>query len=558
MKKRLIISNLLILFISLIAMLIGSNIIANKSIESTLSNEIKNYLNIALNVYDGSNESEAAEIITKNNDKIRITFINSSTYEVVYDYGYINDTDEYENHSNRPELINLGSVFIRKSKTLNVKMMYIANIDGDYFVRISIPLSNLSSLKNTYMLYAILIWIIIALISTITTIFLNRLSLKPINKELNKLASIVDSSSSDVDIDELPSQVEKTRNLIESKINALTQEKEKLNYVINNINQGFIVVDEEVNVYLANDMAIKIFNSKVIDVIHKNFIYLCHDEYLLDDIKKALTSKTTLSSEHKIENKTYFVTMSYLDDIWNYGESKCGVAIFIMDMNSISQVEMMKKDFFANASHELKSPLTTIIGNLQMIAEGIVTEKNELNQLIRKSEKEAQRMSKIITEMLELSYLEMGEKTDIQEVECASIIDSLVEKFDFHIKEKRIKITLDVEKTMAQANLSDIQYLISNLIDNAIKYNKENGSVSITLKNSILSIKDTGIGISKENINRIFERFYRVDKARSRALGSTGLGLSIVKHICNKYHYDLSVDSILGVETTFFVKFNER
>ncbi len=557
MRKRLIISNLLILLFSLVAMLIGSNIIANKSIESSASNEIKNYLSIALNIYDGKNEKETANAITNNNKKIRITFINSTSFEVIYDYGYLHDVEAFENHANRPELLNLGNVYIRKSNTTNVKMMYIAGLDGNEFVRISIPLSNLASLKNTYMLYATIIWIIIALISTCTTIFLNRMAIKPINKELNKLASIVDSSSVEVNIDELPIQVIKTRNLIESKIKAVTQEKEKLNYVINSMNQGFVIVDEELNVYLVNEKAMSIFNSKESEIFYKNFIYLCHDEYLIKDIKKALISKTTFSSEHKIEKKDYLITISYIDDIWNYGESKCGVAIFIMDMNSVSQVEMMKKDFFANASHELKSPLTTIIGNMQMISEGIITNKDELNELIIKSEKEAKRMSKIITEMLELSFLEMGEKVDMQEVECASIINSIIEKFDFQIKEKNISISLDIEKTIVNANLSDIQYLISNLVDNAIKYNKVNGEIIIILKNNIFSIKDNGIGISNENINRIFERFYRVDKARSKELGGTGLGLSIVKHICNKYHYDLSVDSILGVGTTFTIKFTK-
>ncbi len=557
MKKRLILVNLFILLVSLIAMLIGSNIIATKSIESSAGNEIKNYLSIALNLYDGTNKSETANIITKNNKHIRITFIDSKTYEVTYDAGY-HDVEEYENHSNRPELLQPGSIQIRKSNTMNVKMMYIAELDGNDYVRISIPLSNLASLKNTYMLYASIIWFIIALISTITTIFLNKVSIKPINKELHKLASIVDSSSVDVGIDQLPAQVEKTRNLIESKIKAITREKEKLNYVINSINQGFLVVDEEMDVYLVNDKALTIFNRKEADILHKNFIYLCHDEYLLKDIQKSLESRTTFSAEHKIENKNYLITLNYLDDIWNYAESKCGVAIFIMDMNSVSQVEMMKKDFFANASHELKTPLTTIIGNMQMISDGIVTDEAELQKLILKSEKEAKRMAKIITEMLELSYLEMGEKTDLQDIECTSVIHSTIEKFDFQIKEKNISIALDIEKTILKANLSDIQYLISNLVDNAIKYNKNNGSISICLKNNTLMIKDTGIGISNENINRIFERFYRVDKARSRELGGTGLGLSIVKHICNKYHYDLSVSSILGVGTTFIIHFDKK
>lgn len=555
MKKRIILTNLLILLLSLVAMLLGTNVIANQSIESSAQNEIQNYLSIALHLYDGKNAEETASAITENHNKIRITFIHSSTYEVLYDYGYLHDTETFENHADRPELLHLGNVYIRTSNTTNVKMMYIAGLDGETFVRISIPLSSLSSLKRTYMLYAILIWILIALISTGTTILLNRLSIRPINQELNKLASLVESTPVDVDIDELPAQVEKTRNLIESKIKEVTQEKEKLNYVIQSFDQGFIVVDQEMHIYLVNDKAIHLFHEQNTDVLHKNILYLCHDQNILDDIQKAFTSKTTFSFEHKIEKKSYFVTFSYLDDIWTDDETKCGVAIFIMDMSSIRQVEMMKKDFFANASHELKSPLTTIIGNMQLISEGIITDGQELHHLIVKSEKEAKRMAKIITEMLELSYLETGEKTDLQEIDCASVLSSTLEKFDFQIKEKHISVTVDVELTTLHANLSDIQYLLSNLVDNAIKYNKENGTITIALKDHVFSIKDSGIGIATENIDRIFERFYRVDKSRSKELGGTGLGLSIVKHICNKYRYDLSVDSILGVGTTFTVNF---
>lgn len=553
MKKRLIISNLLILLVSLICMLVCCNIIANKTIESNARNEITNYLNIATNIYDGSNVQETASTITKNNKEIRITFIDSSSYEVIYDSEYI---DSLENHSNRPELNNLGEVYIRDSKTMNVKMMYIASLDDNVFIRISIPLSNLDSLKKEYIIYTLIIWIIIAIISTSTTILLNKASLKPINKELNKLASIVDSPSANVDINELPNQVEKTRNLIESKLKTITREKEKLNYFINSINQGFIVVDNKMDIYLINDNAIKIFYEEALDIIGKNFIYLCNDEYIIQDIKKALESKSSFSSEHQIQKKNYLITFNFMFDIWNGKESQPGVSVIIMDMKNINQVEMMKKDFFSNASHELKSPLTTIIGNLQLISQGIVNDEKELNELIIKSEKEAKRMAKIITEMLELSYLETGEKTDIQKIECTSIINSVLEKLDFQIKEKNIKIHLDLEEYYININLSDIQYLISNIIDNAIKYNKKDGTITISLKNGIFKVKDTGIGISSNDLERIFERFYRVDKSRSKELGGTGLGLSIVKHVCNKYHFDLKVDSILNIGSTFTIDFN--
>lgn len=557
MKKKIIVSNLLILFISLITLLIGMNFLLDKVLKNSAEKEIKNYLNIAEKIYDGNNIEQTAKILVDKNTEIRITFIDSKTYEVVYDYGYnVNLEENYENHKNRPEILNLGKVFIRKSTTLNIDMIYIATVDSGMYIRLSIPINNINSLKVNYYLYAFLIWIIIASISSIIIIISDKYALKSINLELKKIINIVDNSQiKDVDIDELPNQVEKTRLLLESKINEITAEKEKLNYVINNISQGFIILDGNSNVYLINNIALNIFDNAIENIINKNIIYLTHEKEILDNIKKCLENKSSFSFEHLIKNKNYILTFNYLGNNWQFENSNCGVSIMIMDISMISQVELMKKDFFANASHELKSPLTTLIGNLQLITQGIVVDKEELKKLMEACEKEAKRMAKIITDMLELSYLESREFNDIKTLNLKDIAIETLEKYNLQIKNKHLVIETDIKSSIKDMNVSDVQYLFSNLIDNAIKYTQDKGKIIIKLNTNYLVVQDNGIGISKEHQKRIFERFYRVDKSKSKELGGTGLGLSIVKHICNKYNFEIILESKLNKGTKFTIKF---
>ena len=343
--------------------------------------------------------------------------------------------------------------------------------------------------------------------------------------------------------------------MLESKINEITAEKEKLNYVINNISQGFIILDGNSNVYLINNIALNIFDNAIENIINKNIIYLTHEKEILDNIKKCLENKSSFSFEHLIKNKNYILTFNYLGNNWQFENSNCGVSIMIMDISMISQVELMKKDFFANASHELKSPLTTLIGNLQLITQGIVVDKEELKKLMEACEKEAKRMAKIITDMLELSYLESREFNDIKTLNLKDIAIETLEKYNLQIKNKHLVIETDIKSSIKDMNVSDVQYLFSNLIDNAIKYTQDKGKIIIKLNANYLVVQDNGIGISKEHQKRIFERFYRVDKSKSKELGGTGLGLSIVKHICNKYNFEIILESKLNKGTKFTIKF---
>jgi len=220
-------------------------------------------------------------------------------------------------------------------------------------------------------------------------------------------------------------------------------------------------------------------------------------------------------------------------------------------------VEVMKREFFANASHELKSPLTSIIGFQQMIKEGIITDEAEIKDATTRTIKEANRMNKIIVEMLELSKLESKEPKKTEPVEFKMIISNILESYQNEIADREIKVSMHLDNLAVNINVLDADHLVRNLIDNAIKYNNHGGKIDIDVseKERRIIVQDNGIGIALENQSRIFERFYRVDSGKSKEAGGTGLGLAIVKHICMEYGFKIVVESELGVGSKFTIQF---
>ena len=231
------------------------------------------------------------------------------------------------------------------------------------------------------------------------------------------------------------------------------------------------------------------------------------------------------------------------------------VAILMVDITLQESMNSLKREFFANASHELKSPLTSIIGYQQLIQQGILTTNEEIQDATLRTIKEAQRMNKLIIEMLDLSRLENNVQTLIEKVSVNKIINDCLGELRPLIEKKNIDVITNLDDVLLLASQSDLYKLIKNIVDNAIIYNNENGKLTINLSKNKLIISDTGVGISKDDLEHVFERFYRVDKARSRKSSGTGLGLSIVKHICILYGYKISVESQVGKGTTFVIKF---
>ena len=215
----------------------------------------------------------------------------------------------------------------------------------------------------------------------------------------------------------------------------------------------------------------------------------------------------------------------------------------------------MRQEFTANVSHELKTPLTSISGYAELIESGMAQGEDSV-KFAGKIRKESDRMLALIGDILRLSELDsIGDTPLDDEIDLKAVAEDCRERLSQQAEKRGIRLTVSGESTIITGSRTEITELVYNLVDNAIKYNRENGNIEIKIADKKLTVTDTGLGIPQDSIPRIFERFYRIDKSRSRAKGGTGLGLSIVKHIAEHHGAKIDVESTVGVGTSITVKF---
>ena len=547
MKRKLIITNSIIVFVSLLTMLVVSMITITNQNNKFYQKQVTNYLKIACTNFNGSNFDDTKEYIKSLDKDIRLTIIESSTGKVVID----SFEDEInENHLDRPEINNLGEVYKRYSTTEKKNMLYVAEKVNNYYVRIAIPIGSVNKIIYTYVTISLIALTVILAFSIFAISFVNKKSLTPINSEVAKLATLANEDYQDVTIDDLPVVINSITNVLDNKIHEIELQEQEIEAILNLLTQGVVVIDSNESLRFVNYKATKILDSNN-NLIGKNYLYLFRDTKLQKLILEVFKNHSQVNYLLNIDSTKINCNVTYLTEAKLNG----GIIITLEDITKQANLEEEKRDFFQNASHELKSPLTSIIGYQQMICDNIVDSKDQIINYSSKTLKEAKRMNNIIIDMLNLSSIEQNyqKKQDIVKVDKAliEILDSLEDR----IKARNISVITNIAKCETVGDAKLIDELIRNLIDNAIKYNVDNGKIMITLNTSTLTIEDTGIGISKEYQSRVFERFYRVDKGHSKEIGGTGLGLAIVKHICEIYQYELKLESTIGKGTKITIKF---
>lgn len=547
MKRKLIITNSIIVFVSLLIMLVVSMITITNQNNKFYQKQVTNYLKIACTNFDGTNFDDTKEYIKSLDKDIRLTIIESSTGKVVID----SFEDEInENHLDRPEINNLGEVYKRYSTTEKKNMLYVAEKVNNYYVRIAIPIGSVNKIIYTYVTISLIALTGILAFSIFAIGFVNKKSLTPINSEVAKLATLANEDYQDVTIDDLPVVINSITKILDNKIHEIELQEQEIEAILNLLTQGVVVIDSNESLRFINDKAMKILGSSN-NLIGKNYLYLFRDTKLQKLILEVFKNHSQVNYLLNIDSSKINCNVTYLTEAKLNG----GIIITLEDITKQANLEEEKRDFFQNASHELKSPLTSIIGYQQMICDDIVDSKDQIINYSSKTLKEAKRMNNIIIDMLNLSSIEQNyqKKQDVVKVDKAliEILDSLEDR----IKARNISVITNVAKCETVGDAKLIDELIRNLIDNAIKYNVDNGKIMITLNESTLTIEDTGIGISKEYQSRVFERFYRVDKGHSKEIGGTGLGLAIVKHICEIYQYELKLESTIGKGTKITIKF---
>ncbi|MGI6714503.1 MAG: ATP-binding protein [Bacilli bacterium] len=552
MKKKLVLTNILIVFLALVLTLLTSSVINYQSDKAAYEQRAKDYLSFTSAVFDGNNLEETERAIEKTSAEIYLTILTLEG-EVLLD---LSGGDATENFLERPELQKeaLGQVFTRYSSSSQKMMMYVAGLDDNHYLLIAIPFFKVSAAMRTLLLWGGITFILIGTMSTLLIMFFAKRGLAPINAALNQFAHLLDDQvKTTSDLDDIPQILSDFSAELNEKIKLISEKNEEITTVFNTLTQGVTLLDQEGNIILINEQMHGFFHLKEAEVLNKHYTRMIRNLELQKLIAQALKTRKNQQYLHVSEGQAIKCLINTIDTSWLSG----GVIITFEDVTSEENIAKTKKDFFQNASHELKSPLTSIIGYQQMITSGIVEDLPAIKEYSFKTLNEAQRMNNILIDMLDLSALEQGYQKKEERVELDLLIQEITHSLKERMASKNLTLTLELEKTEILGEEKLLDELIRNLIDNAIKYNQDDGKIDISLKNKRLIVSDTGIGIADEDKSRVFERFYRADKGRSKAQGGTGLGLAIVKHICEIYDYQLTLVSYLGLGTRITVDFKQ-
>ncbi|KPA13748.1 multi-sensor signal transduction histidine kinase [Candidatus Magnetomorum sp. HK-1] len=493
----------------------------------------------------------------------------------------IGDSDEnpqnMDNHRDRPEVVeaNQGRIgrSIRYSRTMKQRMMYVAmplksSNSIIAILRTSIALDEVDEQISSIRLKLFLDGLFIALIASGICYFVSRRIVKPIEMMQQFAEHFARGKLTDrlvppntKELSSLAKAMNQMASQLVLRIETIKKHKNEYEAVLTSMVEGVIAIDTDERVLGLNQSAAKIFDA-VPDMVEKRSLQeVIRNRDLQNFVGKALKSKENLDGEVTFvqnEEKFYRVHASPLCDAKS---EKIGVLLVLDDITQLRRLEKIRQDFVANASHEIKTPLTAIKGFVETLLNGAMTDKEKSVHFLNIIDKHVNRLSAIVQDLLLLSTIEREDEINqliYQEINIKDIIKSSISICLSKAVEK--KITMDFEPlddTIMKVDQRLIEQALVNLLDNAIKYSPEKSKISVIIEKSQKEIKicvtDQGNGISKDHLSRLFERFYRVDRARSRKLGGTGLGLSIVKHIAQAHKGKVSVESTLGQGSTFTI-----
>ncbi|HPN63665.1 MAG: Alkaline phosphatase synthesis sensor protein PhoR [Candidatus Aerophobetes bacterium ADurb.Bin490] len=524
-----------------------------------------------VNIKDFSGlEKYVIETEKKTGDRITVVDING---RVLADSE--NNPDKMENHMERPEIqealknISKGGFghSIRYSNTAKKDMLYFAMLFNDSkgnkegFIRLSMSADRVNGLIANLTGKIINLTLFILAVSVIMMAFAAKKISRPV-KDLENATRKMSEGDFDALVniqsgDELQKMGDDFNHMagrVKMLFSELSTQKEELNTVITSIKEGLLVTDEKGKIQLANDSFKTILKNTGFSGAAEGKSYW---EIMLSPgfnalIEKVLKEKTALSEQLEINGRVYLAGANYLKET-------SGAVLILHDVTGIREFEEMKKDFVANVSHELKTPLTAIKGFAETLE--AETEEESGKKYLGIIIKHTDRLVNIVEDLLSLSKLEAKghgvsfEKTNLKEAAL-----SAVKIFEKKAAQKGIALGVDIKENDFYAKADPImaEQALINLIDNAVKYT-DSGSVTVSAareNNQILiSVTDTGCSIPKESLPRLFERFYTVDRSRSRKLGGTGLGLSIVKHIMMVHGGDVTAASEAGKGSVFTLYF---
>ncbi len=485
------------------------------------------------------------------------------------------DPKTMDNHSSRPEILAAHShghgMTTRFSNTIDTKMMYYAltveredNLLG--YVRTSLPLSAIDdrlSRIHTLVLFAMSVSVFVALL---LGFFVARGFAKPLTA-MTVIAESMSDGNYDQRVaidrkDEIGSLAQTLNKMARSsreRLETIVLENNKLVAILAGMVEGVVAVDKNETIIHLNEAARRILGILSDEDIHPRIWEATHSQEFCQIFSAALNEVTEIRKKMKIStSSTEQLVEVHASPFRNAAGELVGAVAVLHDVSELDRLETIRQDFVANVSHELKTPITAIRGLVETMIEDEEMSVENHRKFLTKTMNQTLRLSNIVTDLLALSRLEPAGMDLIKEpLDFRDVVKDSLQALLPVSEDKNIPIESQISDEPVEV-LGDREALfqsVNNLIDNAIKYNSKNGKVWLRLhkeeKNAVVEVRDSGIGIEPLEQHRIFERFYRVDKARSRQVGGTGLGLSIVKHTVLAHGGQLSVESIQGTGSTF-------
>lgn len=354
-----------------------------------------------------------------------------------------------------------------------------------------------------------------------------------------------------------------TLNRVQDRVFRQQRKNRIFGQVINQMKTGIITVDNDLMVGFTTNMTGDLFGVDTTDAENQHIGNVFNNEELEKALTEAMGSNTGNMYVKEIEGRTPAGGVRplriYASALYREGKT-AGVIAVIEDITEIRKLEQLRTDFAANVSHEMKTPLTSIKGFVETLQAGAIDNPEMARKFLNIIMIEADRLTRLINDILSITKMESGnENVEIKKIALDRAVMEVCDLLKIHADEKEVKVYASPNETPSfiMGNPDRVKQLLINLIENAIKYNKVGGTVTVKViedeKQIYLSVSDTGIGVKEEHLNRLFERFYRVDKGRSRAMGGTGLGLAIVKHIVNSMGGFIEVSSKYGEGTEFLI-----
>jgi two-component system phosphate regulon sensor histidine kinase PhoR len=490
----------------------------------------------------------------------------------------LGDSDEpsatMENHSDRPEIreaaISGAGTSIRRSKTLKKDLFYLAvptiQDSGERFLRMSIPLHDVEKAMNTIRIRIIIVSLAVSLV----VIVFGLIQVRRITKSIEEITDFSkDVAAGDFkrrllltkkdELGELGKNISNMARELHERLTLSEEEKRRFEAILKNMSDGLILTDTKGKIILVND-ALKNFFGIPHSIEGKTVMEALRKAELMEVIEEVAVSKERISRGIEIATPRDLYLLMTAAPFYSRdsGGDLSGIVLTFHDITRLKKLEEVRKDFVANVSHEIKTPITAIKGFAETLIEGALDDKEHAKKFLETIKNHSERLNSLVSDLLTLSGIELGDiQIAKQDTNIGEVIDSVFTTLGDKARDKGLylKKQIPAEISDMRADRDRLIQILLNLVDNGIKFT-EKGGITIAVKSEKLKVEsegekdfiqltvsDTGSGIPQKHLSRLGERFYRVDRARSRELGGTGLGLAIVKHLVKAHGWEMKIES---------------